>query len=201
MDRILKSVSYIFHPILMPILGVLFYFYISPRFTPEQIIYAKLISVFILTIVLPILMYFLLKTLGKVQTNNLKTTRERILPLAINCVIMLIILQLILTEAAYMELYFFFVGILISNMTCLLLAVFKFKASIHMIGISGLFTFFIYLSIHFNININALLALLSIIIGAVATSRLHLKAHNFSELVMGLFVGILPQLLLGNYWL
>ena len=38
--------------------------------------------------------------------------------------------------------------------------------------------FFIALSIHFSININGTLALLAIIIGTVATSRLHLKAHD-----------------------
>ena len=37
--------------------------------------------------------------------------------------------------------------------------------------------------------------------GAIATSRLHLKAHTFKELIMGVFVGILPQLILIRYWL
>ena len=61
--------------------------------------------------------------------------------------------------------------------------------------------FFIALSIHFSININGTLAIMSIIIGAVATSRLHLNAHTYIELIMGIFVGAIPQLLLVNYWL
>jgi hypothetical protein len=40
-----------------------------------------------------------------------------------------------------------------------------------------------------------------IIAGAVATSRLHLRAHNNIELLMGVFVGIIPQLIMLNYWL
>ena len=75
------------------------------------------------------------------------------------------------------------------------------KASIHMIAVSGLFMFFIALSIHFNININGTLALMSVITGAVATSRLHLNAHTYKELIMGCFVGVFPQLILVNYWL
>lgn len=201
MDRILKSISFIFHPLPIPLVGVAFYFLVSPRFTPEEVIYAKLISLAILTIILPILIYFLLKTLGKVQSVYLKTTNERILPLALNCVIILIVLLRILTQTLFIELYFFFVGILISTMACLILAILKFKASIHMIAVSGLFMFFIVLSIHFSININEILALMSIITGAVATSRLHLKAHNYKELIMGFFVGVMPQLILVNYWL
>lgn len=201
MDKILKSISYIFHPLLMPILGVTFYFYKSPRFIPEEIMKAKLVSLFILTVILPILLYFLLKTLGKVKSIYMETTKERIIPLILNCFVIIIVLQRIITASQIIELYFFFVGILISTMTCLMLAFFKFKASIHMISISGLFMFFTILSIHFSININGTLALMVIIIGAVATSRLHLNAHTYKELIMGIFVGMIPQLILVPYWL
>ena len=201
MNRILKSVSYIFHPLIMPLLGVLFYFAKSPRYIPQQIIQAKLVSLFILTVVLPILLYFLLKTLGKVNSIYLETTKERIFPLILNCIVVLIVLQRILTATQIIELYFFFVGILISTLSCLMLAIFKIKASIHMIAVSGLFMFFIALSVHFSININGTLALMCIITGAVATSRLHLKAHTYIELLLGVFVGVIPQLILINYWL
>jgi hypothetical protein len=201
MDKLLKSISYIFHPLMMPILGVIFYFYKSPRFTPLEIIQAKLISLFILTVILPILLYFLLKTLGRVKSIQLNTTKERIMPLLLNCIIILIVLQRIIKPSQAIELYFFFVGILISNMACLMLSILKFKASIHMIGVSGLFMFFIALSIHFSININGTLIIMAIIIGSVATSRLHLKAHTSKELIIGIFIGFIPQLILVPYWL
>lgn len=201
MDKILKSISFIFHPLLMPLCGVAFYFVKSPRFIPNEVIRAKLISLFILTIILPILLFFLLNTLGKVESIYLKNTKERIIPLILNCVIILLVLQRIITPNQVIELYFFFVGILISTLACIILAIFKFKASIHMIAVSGLFMFFIALSIHFNININGTLALMSIVIGAVATSRLHLNAHTSKELIIGFFIGMMPQLILVNYWL
>ncbi len=201
MDKLLKSISYIFHPLIMPLLGVIFYFSKSPRYIPIEVIQAKLISLFILTFMLPVLLYFLLKTLGKVKTINLQTTKERIYPLILNCIVILLVLQRIITPSQGLELHFFFVGILLSNMACFLLVIMKFKASIHMIAVSGVFMFFIALSIHFSININGTLALMAIIIGAVATSRLHLKAHTYKELIMGVFVGAIPQLTLVNYWL
>ncbi|WP_034042824.1 hypothetical protein [Wocania ichthyoenteri] len=200
-DRILKSISFIFHPLLMPLFGVAFYFAKSPRFIPNEVIQAKLISLFILTVILPILLFFLLKTLGKVKSIYLESTRERIFPLLLNCIVIILVLQRIITPSQVIELYFFFVGILISTLACLILAIFKFKSSIHMISVSGVFMFFIALSIHFNININGTLALMSIITGAVATSRLHLNAHTYKELIIGFFVGMFPQLILVNYWL
>ena len=92
-------------------------------------------------------------------------------------------------------------NLLFSTLTCLILAILKFKASIHMIGAAGILMFFIGLSIHYSININSTLALFSIILGAIATSRIHLRAHTNSELIVGLTIGIVPQLILLNYWL
>ena len=201
MDKLLKSISYVFHPLIMPLLGVIFYFSKSPRYIPFDIIQAKIVSLFILTVILPILLYLLLKTVGVVNTINLETTKERIYPLLLNGIVILIVLQRILTPTQAIELYFFFVGILISNMACLLLVIMKFKASIHMIAVSGVFMFFIALSIHFSININGTLALMCIIMGAIATSRLHLKAHTYKELILGVFIGFMPQLILVSYWL
>ncbi|WP_295981733.1 hypothetical protein [uncultured Algibacter sp.] len=201
MDKLLKSISYVFHPLIMPLLGVIFYFSKSPRYIPFDIIQAKMVSLFILTVILPILLYLLLKTVGVVNTINLETTKERIYPLLLNGIVILIVLQRILTPTQAIELYFFFVGILISNMACLLLVIMKFKASIHMIAVSGVFMFFIALSIHFSININGTLALMCIIMGAIATSRLHLKAHTYKELILGVFIGLMPQLILVSYWL
>src|SRR5690606_25556175 len=111
--HILKSISYIFHPLIMPLLGVAFYFKVSPKFFPPEIIYAKLISLLILTFILPILLYFLLKTLGWVSSIELGTTKERIIPLAINCFIILLVLQRVIRVHDILELYYFFLGILI----------------------------------------------------------------------------------------
>ncbi|WP_299333617.1 hypothetical protein [uncultured Psychroserpens sp.] len=201
MKHILKSISYIFHPLLMPLLGVIFYFHKTPRFIPDPLMKAKLFSVTILTIILPILMYYLLKTIKKVKSIHLETVEERRLPLIINSLIIILILIRVLPSNEIPELYFFFIGILISTITCFALAVAKFKASIHMIASAGFFMFAVALAIHFKININGTIALMCIILGAIATSRLHLRAHTPIELGVGFFVGLLPQLILLNYWM
>lgn len=201
MRHILKSIPFIFHPLIMPFLGVGFYFLKSPRFIPETTIIAKLFSIGILTIVLPILLFYLLKTINKINSIYLETTKERIWPLILNCTIVVLILKRVLTQNEIPELYFFFIGILCSTLACLILAFLKFKVSIHMIAAAGLFMFVVAIGIHFKININGTIAAMCIVMGAIATSRLHLKAHSSIELIIGFFIGLIPQLIMLNYWL
>jgi membrane-associated HD superfamily phosphohydrolase len=198
---ILKSISFVFHPLIMPLLGVIFYFSKTPRFVPYNIIYSKLFSTVILTFILPILLFFLLKTINKVDSIYLRSTKERLIPLFLNCVITVLIIWRVFPPNDIPELYFFFVGILCSSLACFILAVFKVKASIHMIAASGFFMFAVAIGIHFKININGTIALMMVILGAIATSRLHLKAHNNSELIIGVFTGLFPQLILLQFWL
>lgn len=200
-DFVLKSISFVFHPLIMPLLGVLFYFHKTPRFIPKPLQNAKIFSIIILTIILPILLFFLLKTINRVDTIYLKSTKERLIPLVINCVIITLILIRVLTPNEIIELYYFFLGILYSTLACLIMAIFKVKASIHMIAASGFFMFAVAIGIHFQININGTIALMMLILGAIATSRLHLKAHTNQELIIGIFTGLFPQLILMNYWL
>ena len=198
---ILKSISFVFHPLIMPLLGVLFYFSKTPRFIPDPVRNAKIFSIVILTIILPILLFFLLKTINKVETIYLESTKERLIPLFINCIIITLILIRVLTPNEIIELYYFFLGILCSTLACFILALFKVKASIHMIAASGFFMFAVAIGMHYQININGTIALMMIILGAIATSRLHLKAHTNQELIVGVFVGLFPQLVFLNYWL
>lgn len=185
----------------MPFLGVLFYFSKAPRYIPLSFIKAKLFALALLTIVLPILLFYLLKTTNRASSIHLNSTKERIIPLILNAVIILIITQRVLPINELTELYFFFIGILLSTITCLVLAILKLKASIHMIASAGLLMFFIALSFHFSINIIGSIALFFVIVGAIATSRLHMKAHTNAELIIGFFIGLIPQLILLNYWL
>lgn len=185
----------------MPLVGVVFYFTKTPRFTPGNIIYAKVFSTIILTFILPILLFILLRTINKVDSIYLKTTKERLIPLFLNCLITVLLLWRVFPPSEIPELYFFFVGILCSSLACFILAIFNIKASIHMIGASGFFMFAVATGIHFQININGTIALMLVILGAIATSRLHLKAHNSAELLIGLFTGLFPQLIMLQFWL
>ncbi|GLB50970.1 hypothetical protein NBRC110019_00090 [Neptunitalea chrysea] len=196
-----RSISVVFHPISMPLFGVLLFYRICPIFYSTEIKNATYISIAILTIIVPLLIAIILKKFRFLADYEISNARERILPLFINLLITATILLKLLPKIDAAELYYFFLGILGSTLACLIMAIFKVKASIHMTGISGLMMFIIGLGIHYAIDITLLLALLIIAAGFVASSRLYLKAHSNTELIIGIITGILPQLLTFQYWL
>lgn len=201
MKYIIRSFSYIFHPLFMPIAGVLLYFYISPRFFNSSFLFSKLFATAIMTIVIPILSYFMLKNLNQVSEIHLKDVKERRLPILMQVFFIFLLIKIIFKGYEIPALHFFFVGILGSSLASLILVFAKFKASLHMIGISGLLTFIIGISIHFNQNLLLLIGILIIGCGGTATSRLEAKAHTYPELIVGFFIGALPQLMSFKYWL
>lgn len=201
MRALIKSASFIFHPIWMPFLGTLFYFAVTPRFFPLSLIKAKLLAVAITTMFIPIVFYFLLKNLGKAKSALLNDVEERRWPLFFYILLIGLNLYQILNVYNYPALYFFFVGILCSILTGFILAWLKVKISLHMMGLSGVLMFIISLSIYYHINLIYSISFLICALGLTATSRLQSKAHNGIELILGFFTGILPQIIVLNFWL
>lgn len=70
-----------------------------------------------------------------------------------------------------------------------------------MIGISALTFFVVGMSMHNQVNIIYTIASLFLLNGIIASSRLQMKAHTMEELVIGMAVGTLPQLVLWIFWL
>lgn len=196
MRLFIKLASYILHPILMPLLGSLLYFYITPRFSPTSIMKAKIIAICILTIFIPIVFFFLLKNLKIIESIHLKKVTERKIPLLFFCIILLTVNNFILKSYDQTELYYFFTCILYSNMLALILAYFKVKASLHMMGISGVLAFILMLSFLYQTNLVYMVSLVIFLMGWIAASRLQAQAHTIRELLWGLSIGLIPYLTL-----
>lgn len=201
MGTFLRIAAYLFHPLIMPLLGAFVYYSVTRRFIDQEIIQTKLIALFIVTVCIPIVSYFLLRNLNWVQTFHLSETRERKAPLMIQCVLLLLVLKMVYNPYDTPELYFFFVGILFSALSAFILVVLDFKASLHMMGIAGVTFFTFGLSVHFTTNLLIVLSLLFFVNGWVASSRLYTRSHTGVELAVGAFLGIIPQLILLGYWL
>lgn len=201
MKWFLKLGSIIFHPLLMPIMGTAIYFYITPRFVEKEMVTANLFALTIVSVIIPIVVFFLLKSLGQVESIYLKNVTERKLPLMIQCVLLLLIIKMVFNPYDNPELYFFFVGILFSALAALVMVWFKVKISLHQIGVAGLLLFLVGLSAHFKINLLIPISFFLFANGWVASSRLQANAHTYTELALGLVVGALPQLILFNMWL
>lgn len=201
MNHFLRLGAYALHPLLMPFLGAAIYYSITPRFVDVQTIQSKLLVIIIMTVLVPIVTYFLLKNVKLVQSIKLEEVSERKIPLMLQCILIFIIIRVVFDAYITPELYFFYVGILFSSFSALFLVIFKIKASLHQMGISGLTFFVIALSVHFKINMLFWVGLLLFANGWVASSRLHTLSHTKAELLLGLFIGVIPQLLMLNFWL
>ncbi len=201
MKKILPFFSYLFHPIFIPVYAALFYFFGNDSYFTNPEKYFALFQIAIITIVLPILFYFVLRTMGKVDSVMVSEISQRKIPLVILCFLTILLVRKSITLDRFPELHFFFLGGLLSTLLALIFLLFKTKASLHMVAISTLTLFVIGLSIHNqtrNINLIAFLVLMN---GVVASSRLEMKAHTPKELVIGFLLGIVPQLLLLHFWL
>jgi len=75
----------------------------------------------------------------------------------------------------------------------------KFKASLHMIGITSLAVFVMMLSSYLEIDTTYTFAFLIVCMGFVASSRLYMKAHTPKELIVGIIIGALPQMFVWFY--
>ena len=201
MNFLIRAASYIFHPIWMPLLGTLFYFSLTPRFFPESVVNAKLFAVAIMTFFIPIVFFFMLKTLGKATSHFLSDIKERPIPLLFYAALNFVILRYVFDRFDYRELYFFFLGILLTTLCAFCFVYLKQKVSLHLCGLGGLVAFIILLSIHFGLDFVYIISFVLAVTGLTATSRLYYKAHSNLELFLGLVLGIIPQFALGFIWL
>ncbi len=197
----LKAASYIFHPLLMPLLGTLLYFNVTPRYLEPELIRANLFAIAIITIFIPLVVFFLLKNLRIVETIYLKDVRERKFPLMIQCILLLLIIKMIFDPYEDPELYYFYVGMLFSAFSALVMVLFRIKVSLHQMGVAGILMFLVGLSAHFKINLLVTISFFLFVNGWVASSRLNSDSHTYSELGIGLLLGAIPQLILFNLWL
>ena len=201
LKKILPVFSYIFHPIFVSLYGTLFFFLIANSFFYNSQIIVTLIQVTILTLLLPLSMYFLFRSLGVVTSFTEASISERKMPIAVQAVLLFVLIKFSVSRDTIAELYFFFLGGFLSSVIVLASVILKFKASLHMIGISALTCFIFGLSMYYQMPFVNLVAFSIVCVGLVASSRLYMKAHTYPELIAGMIIGAGPQLFLYQYWL
>ncbi len=201
MKKILPLFSYIFHPILISFYaGLVYFLFLNEYFSFREILF-YLIQITLLTVLIPLSVFYLLVTLGKIDNVMAEKKEERKIPFLVQLILLYILTQKIIFIDTLTELYFFFTGAMISSIIAFFSLYSKYKISIHMIGISSLTLFLIGINIHYQIAYINTIGILIICNGFVASSRLYMKAHTFAELFIGIMVGGIPQLFLWYFWL
>ena len=199
--KILPVFSYIFHPIFISIYGTFFYFLITNQYVDPKMFYLTLIQVSILTVLLPLSLFFFLVSMGFVKSFTEASIKERQFPITIQAILLLVLLKYCSFLDLYPSLMFYFVGGILSALIALIATLFKFKISLHMIGITSLSCFIYFVITSQELVFTNTLALLIICVGLVASSRLYMKSHTNTELLVGTIVGIISQIITAQFWL
>lgn len=201
MKKILPFFSYVFHPIFIPVMATLFYlFYNGTEFVTQEKLFV-FFQIIIVTVFIPVLVFLLLRATGNVDSVMVSKVSQRKIPLLLHCFLIILLVRKSITIDRYPELHFFLLGGLLSSLLALILLFGNIKASLHMIGISSLTVFIIGLSMHLQIQSTFIIAMLILLNGIVASSRLEMNAHTNKELIIGFILGAIPQLLLLVLWL
>lgn len=190
-----KFLSTILHPIVMPTLGILLYFFLSP-FTinfPEQLYF--LTFVFSLTYVIPIIILITLKLTRKISSIDLPSIKERKVPLFIMMCLFLFLARYFSNFRNVQDLSYLFYGTLLGLIGIYLIFALGIKTSIHLLSMGSAVGYFIVFQLIYNISVTPLILILILLSGLLASSRLYLKAHTPKEVYLGFLLGIGTQLI------
>ena len=196
-----KIISYLLHPILMPIIVL----YIGINNVDYLYLifhnYSNNLYVIILTftMVLPLILAILFVKLGRVESLEMRKKEERRGPLFMSALIMTIGFPIFY---AISKLSFHLSAIYISSIILLFFAFLitkRWKISLHMLGIGGATGAFIALNYIFG-GIYYFVVLFFFLSGLLAFSRLDQKAHNASQVYVGFVLGCVFQSLFIVYY-
>jgi len=193
---IAKIFSFIFHPMLLPTIGMIILFNSGSvlEFLPQQAKKVILLIVFVSTAILPLTFvpfFIFQKIVTSVQMDHAK---ERLIPFLVTSILYTFSYYLLIRLGAPSTIAKF---ILIGAITvfALFLLSFFWKISAHMAGIGGLFGALIAISFMLNVNLEYYIISAAVVSGILGFSRLMLEKHNPYQIYSGWFLGIAISLL------
>ena len=190
-EKIAKGISYIFHPIFLPVYCLMLLFNLDLIFTFELTLKAKLILFFFITvstIILPLCIIYLMKRQKFIASYQMETRDERRYPYLIVAIFYFFSYN-IFRQLQLPDMYaLYFMGAAFLLLLVVLINIW-WKISIHMIGIGGVFGTVTGISISLEANLLFLMMFISILAGIIAFARLRLNAHKPAEVYGGFLLG------------
>ena len=196
--RFHKFISTILHPVVIPTLGVMLYFIFVSQSLDHRQQLLLLALVFGITYVIPVLALFLLKALGLIQTFQVKTIRERRVPILMMLVLFYVLGDILANTPTLRDVGFLFYGTSLSLFITYILFAFHLKSSLHLLSMGSAIGFFLVIMNMYSMSLLPVVMVLILLSGLVASSRLHLQAHSSKELFVGFSLGVLSQVV--TFW-
>lgn len=198
MEKFYKIISVVFHPIVVPTIGVLLYFILIPSSYPSNLKLTLLSLIFVMTYLVPLLILILFKKLKLIESFNAHTIKERKLPVAMMIVLFYLLGNTIANIGAMRDISLLFYATSGALMLLYVFFIFKIKTSIHLLSLGISTAFFLIIDINNSSSFPLVIIINILIAGIVANARLYLKAHKPSEVYIGFFMGFISTFITYN---
>jgi len=193
---IAKIISYIFHPVFIPVYVAWFLINIQPYLFASFTEWRKtttMIQFLVMYSFFPLVTTFLLKGLGFISSIHLKTQRDRIIPYVICMIYYFWVWYVLYKQPEYPQaIVQFSLAIFIASIGGLL-ANNYIKVSMHAISVGVLSIFMMTLALSQEINFGVYVSITLLITGLVCTSRFIASDHTQQEVYIGLLIGMASQ--------
>ena len=188
--------SYLFHPIFIPLYAVLFLVYVHPSYFAGLSDSIKFRTILILiqnAIFYPLFCILLLKGVGFINSVFLLTQQDRIIPYIASGIFFFWAFLVFKQQPIYPRILpAFMLGVFLASSAALIANIYL-KISMHAIGLGGWLGLFLVIAATNTMLMTWPLAGVLLITGMVCTSRLLISDHTPGEIYSGLAMGILSQ--------
>lgn len=197
MKKFASVVSHIFHPLLMPLycMALIFlnhnYLAIAVRQQLQILIY---IIVFITTFLMPAVSSLFLLYRGQIQSLQMPSREERTLPFLITLIYFFICYYLLSLLPLPHIISVIVQGATIAILFAMLIN-FKWKISIHMVGIGGAVGMLFALSLLIFANYTLVIMIVIFIAGILGSVRIYAGGHTSGQIYAGFFLGAFIEFL------
>ena len=205
MKALSKFISYLFHPLLFPTYGTVLILALNPNmfgYFGEKLHFVWLIIVFALTFMFPAVWILMMKGLGMIESLNMETSKERIIPFVAAGTFYLWTTWMFKANVhmkipANQFIFYMMVGACISLFAAFLMNIFT-KVSLHTLGAGSILGLLLILVKFSTFDIRILFIIAIVLAGIIGTARLILKAHDEPEIIAGYLIGFTGQFLAFN---
>ena len=186
-----KFISTILHPIVMPTIGIILYFILSPIQLNNQQQLTILTVVFIATYLIPMLLLVFLKSIGYIKSFQVHSINERKAPIFFMMTLFVILGKLFSDMSIVRDLSYLFYGTVFGLGIIYILFPLKIKSSLHLLSMGVATGFFLLFQQIQAVFVLPLIITFIFLSGLLASSRLHLKAHTVREVYIGFLIGLI----------
>ena len=192
-----KIVSYLFHPVFMPVVGIALMYYFNDEVyhgTPFDF-FQRFIKLMLLISGVIVMMTLVMRAQGVIKTIEAEERGERLILYGMALAWYLAIYVLTVQNenvlsSIHLSVFSALLGANIALLLTFVITIF-YKISAHMVGVSGLVGIFMGLAKSTFTGNAELIMILLFACGLVGTARMLQQAHSLQQVILGFVVGFL----------